>query len=263
MTSWLTSPHEEFINVDALWSVRFLKEHANRYVFAARYVQDKVVLDVACGVGYGSYHLRRSARKVVAGDVSAEALSSARDCFAAGIEYIRLDAQKLPFVDGAFEVICSFETIEHLQDHVRFLRECSRCLRPGGILLCSTPNKAVSSPGHSGTSSHFHTREFYPSELCELMGRYFPDFELFGQEEWWGQREFRLAKFASALKPIIGKLPGAQYVINAVTRFTLKDYRLASLSTVGLDDLYDNRFTPVPVKITTLAPFVIAVARNQ
>lgn len=254
---------EEFVHVNALYSLRFLKEHANRYIFAARYVQDKVVLDVACGVGYGSYYLGRSARKVYAGDISAEALSSARGHFAANIGYVRLDAQRLPFLDGAFEVICSFETIEHLPDHVGFLRECSRCLRPGGILLCSTPNKAISSPGRSGTSSNFHTREFYPSELCELMAGYFPDFELFGQEQWWGQRDVRLAKFAGAIKPIIGKLPGAQYMVNAVTRFTLKDYSLASLRTVSLEDLYDKRFTPVPVKTTTLAPFLVVVAWKQ
>jgi 2-polyprenyl-3-methyl-5-hydroxy-6-metoxy-1,4-benzoquinol methylase len=173
-----TRPCEEFIHVNQFYSVRFLKEHANRYIFAARYARDKVVLDVACGVGYGSYYLRRSARRVIAGDISAEALSSASNRFGEDIEYVRLDAQNLPFQDGAFEVICSFETIEHLSDHHRFLAECLRCLRPGGALLCSTPNKAVSSPGRSGTSSSFHTREFYAYEVCELVARYFPHFEL-------------------------------------------------------------------------------------
>jgi hypothetical protein len=106
-------------------------------------------------------------------------------------------------------------------------------------------------------------REFYPREFCELIGIYFPDFELFGQEQWWGQREVSFAKLAGVLKPIISRVPGARHVVNALTRFVLKDYRLAALPAGNLEDLYDRRFAPVPVKKTTLAPFLIAVARKQ
>ncbi len=252
----------EYIAVDSFWSVRFLKEHVNRYAFASQFAKNKVVLDVACGIGYGTFLLKRSAQRVVGGEIRPEALSSAVLFFKdSGIDYVRLDAQRLPFSDNSFDVICSFETIEHLPNYGGFLVECLRCLRSGGILLCSTPNKTVSSPASTRTSSGFHIHEFYPDELCDLVGEYFSVLELYGQDPGRTRRGTAVARLAGAVKPYVMRVPGARRFVNAVARLTSwKDYALARLSEIGVEDLIDDRFVPMPVPQDSPTPCIIVVA---
>jgi len=123
--------------------------HLARYAFAAEFVKGKVVLDVACGWGYGSRFLfDKGARIVVGGDISAEAVECAQTFWRRqGTEFIVLDATRLPFADNSFDAIVSMETIEHLEQYKDFLSECNRVLEKGGVFICSTPNKGLGIPG--------------------------------------------------------------------------------------------------------------------
>lgn len=251
----------EFIKPNAVWSVRYLKEHINRYAFALCYVRNRVVLDVACGIGYGAQYLKRQANCVVGGDISEEALRYAsRDFSMVGLDFLRLDAQALPFADESFDVIVSFETIEHLPNYEAFLDDCSRCLTPQGTFICSTPNKRISSPDSSKTSSVSHAHEFYPDEFIQLINNYFTNLRLYGQEEWWTYREIRLARLASSLKRLVVRLPGIEHLIDAVAHGAFKDYALARLSNVKFEELIDEKFRPTPVRLDCVAPFLIVVA---
>ena len=94
------------------------QEHMGRYIFASRFVKDKIVLDLACGAGYGSSYLyQKGAKIVVGGDYSSLAIEHAKAHYAQqdGLFFIRFDATQLPFKDEVFDVIASFETIEHLR----------------------------------------------------------------------------------------------------------------------------------------------------
>ncbi len=113
----------------------------HRYLWAQGYSEDKDVIEVACGSGQGLGCLSRVANNVVAGDYSDDVLSTARSHYQDRIKLIRFDAQEMPFEDASFDVIINFEAIYYLSDAERFIKECTRVLRPGGKVLIATANK--------------------------------------------------------------------------------------------------------------------------
>ncbi len=159
-------------------------EHIYRYIFASGLAENKVVLDVACGTGYGTRHLaEKGSGKVVGVDISAEAVDYARERFGKDnkASFVCANATRLPFGDNAFDMIVSFETIEHIRQHGKFLAECRRVLKENGLLICSTPNRRIFSPKLVKPINTFHVKEFWPGEFHHLLRRYFADITLYGQ----------------------------------------------------------------------------------
>lgn len=140
------------------------------YELALRHVNSRDrVLDVACGAGFGVRMIAGHCAKVVGVDLDELSIAEAReaDVEDAG-EYLVADATRMPFADGAFDVVLSFETLEHVPA-TSFLREVNRVLKQGGWLLLSTPQNRL---GHIPfTPAHEH--EFSLDELTELVGAHF------------------------------------------------------------------------------------------
>jgi ubiquinone/menaquinone biosynthesis C-methylase UbiE len=161
-------------------------EHAYRYRFAAKYVRDKRVLDISSGEGYGTAALRGAgSRSVVGIDLSPSVCSLARKKYAA--PFCAGDAHAIPLADGSIDVIVTFETIEHIRGPEAFLDECVRVLAPEGLLIVSTPNKAVH--GESTEPNPFHCSEMYEQDLLALLSARFNYTRRYAQiiktAPWW------------------------------------------------------------------------------
>ncbi len=155
-------------------------EHIYRYRFAAGFARGRDVLDVACGEGYGSAALARAgARSLVGVDVDPVACAYARRKY--GIDARPGDAAALPFPAAAFDLVVSFETVEHVPEPARFLDECARVLRPGGALVISTPNVAVYNPDHDPGHNPFHCAEMTEAEFTAALAARFGRLRVYAQ----------------------------------------------------------------------------------
>ncbi len=184
-------------------------EHMVRYLFASRFVEGKTVLDVASGVGYGSDMLKAAgAAQVIGVDRSSDAVAYGATHHATSQpDYLIASAEELPLLDGLFDVVVSFETIEHVPDHHRFLTEVKRVLHPGGLFLVSTPNKGIYIGGNP-----FHTKEFTFTEFEGLLGSFFSHVETLAQDNWITSAIFAPSTHEKADRPIAGGLKGHKAV---------------------------------------------------
>jgi SAM-dependent methyltransferase len=161
-------------------------EHYHRYCLARDLVVGRDVLDVAAGEGYGSALLAGVARSVVGVEINADSVRHAQAAYAKpNLRFLQGDAAKMPLADACVDAVVSFETLEHLQDQETFLNEIRRVLRPGGLLLISTPDRDVySAPGQP--PNPYHVLELTAPEFGQLLGRHFADHRILAQRAVMG-----------------------------------------------------------------------------
>lgn len=167
-------------------SNRVKNDHLARYNFIKDFIKNKIVLDVACGTGYGTRMIKDfGAKKVFGVDLSDAAIKHAINNYACeNLVFKCGNAAQLNFEEKYFDVIISFETIEHLNAQTRdkYLNELYRVLKNDGTLILSTPNRIVVSP-HSSTPHYpHHIIEYNLKELVDILTKYkFKIFNIFGQ----------------------------------------------------------------------------------
>ena len=181
-------------------SKRLAQDHLERYRFACQYVQNKRCLDIACGTGYGAPLLVEAGAEYYVGvDIDEESVRHAEQ---------RYSSKKASFVVGSicdykaeeyYDVIICYETIEHVARYQAALRNLFSLLRPGGLLLISSPNRPITSPRalqiNDKPSNRFHTQEFTPSELLHelfAVGFSASEKEIYGQRQRWLYRYARI-----------------------------------------------------------------------
>jgi len=246
---------------NVLMPYRLLREHIVRYIFVSSHVHGKIILDIACGSGYGtSYLLGKGARSVIGGDASEKAIAQAIKYFKGeNLAFVLLDATRMPIGDSAFEVIVSFETIEHIPDYEKFLSECHRVLCHDGIFICSTPNVII--PGTEKSINPYHVNEFNVQQIDEILHKYFSKVELFGEGSRNGEKTSVKQKMANLVKDRLLWVPCVDKVNRFITRFLFKEFRLLTISEVDdFDVLWDEENKPVPLDNSLSPGNIIAVA---
>ena len=199
--------------------------HLKRYEFARRFCAGREVLDAGCGVGYGTAHLAESARRVVGVDIDPETVAYARRRYGApNVEFVEADVTALPFENGAFDVVCCFEAIEHVAEPEALVAELRRVLRADGVCVVSTPRVE-----HTTTESDnpFHTVELAPDDLARILRAQFDDVELYGQRRLQTRRHRLLQRLdplglrgrLSVLRPasrLVGTPPMAEVGLDGI-----------------------------------------------
>ncbi|AEA23990.1 Methyltransferase type 11 [Pseudonocardia dioxanivorans CB1190] len=139
-----------------------------------------MVLEAGCGEGYGADLVAGHADRVLALDHDVPTVQHVARRYPR-VAPARGNLVALPVATGVIDVVVSLQVIEHLWEQERFVRECARVLRPGGELLVSTPNRLTFSPGRDTPLNPFHSREFAPAELEDLLrADGFDDVEMLG-----------------------------------------------------------------------------------
>ena len=165
-------------------------EHRARYRFALERLRPgQRVLDVACGAGFGLEMLSRAGVSVIGVDYDHAPLAHIN-----GLRtVVQADATRLAFDDDSFDSVVSFETIEHVRDAGALVTEIRRVLKPGGLLILSTPNRAF-----RASTNPFHIREFTSDELQQLLSKHFEHVTLYGQKP---SEQYRYVPFLM-LRPV-------------------------------------------------------------
>lgn len=149
------------------------EEHYNRYNWASKFVNRKKVLDIACGSGKGSLILSQKgkASQVTGCDIDEEVIRYASIKYSCPkVKYFTHNAEDFT-IKQKFDVIISFETIEHIKNVDKFLKSMLSILREDGIFIVSTPISSKTIDSHP--DNEYHVREWGFEEFQLLISRYF------------------------------------------------------------------------------------------
>ena len=165
--------------------------HLARYALARRYVREgAMVLDAACGLGYGSTILAAGTgvARILGLDSDAWAIDYAQLHYASidsRLEFRQADVSDLGFLqDASVDLVVSFETLEHLPNPDRALREFARVLKPGGMFIGSVPNLWVDEQGRNPVPYHLHIYDF--ALFHDQVARWFQWRELYRENAGGG-----------------------------------------------------------------------------
>ena len=205
---------------------RFLSQHLAAYTFARRFAQGKRVLEIGFGEGYGASYLAEVAQDVTGIDMAPGNIPIAQRKYPReNLHFRQMEGTRLDFPDGSFDVVGSFQVIEHIPEPrlAGHLTEVRRVLSPGGIYCLSTLNLEHNmKPGTRYEKLCYHEKEFTGPELRGLLQQFFPSVEMYGLYLTGRHRFFlRLKRWG------LMKLGPAR--VNPVARFyervSVEDYR--------------------------------------
>jgi SAM-dependent methyltransferase len=163
---------------------KFFARHFSAYHFALPYVKDKDILEVGFGDGYGASFLAGHARSVTAVDILERNVTLASNKYKRpNLVFKKLSGVYLDFPDDIFDIVVSFQVIEHIEETelVNFLDSIKRVLKKGGIAFISTLNLDKNrKPNMPYAKNPFHVKEFTWQELDSLIKSVFVDYEMYG-----------------------------------------------------------------------------------
>lgn len=151
-----------------------IARHFCAYRFSKDYVSNKKVLDIGCGEGYGTYYLAGFTREAIGIDYDEAIINYAKNKYLKqNLKYLVFDIRDLHNLDNRFDIICSFQLIEHVMDPDNFLINIKKLLIENGVFICSTPNRLDASPHSEVPHNKFHVKEYIFDEFKELLEKHF------------------------------------------------------------------------------------------
>lgn len=147
-----------------------LARHRAAYEFARARIAGGRVLDFGSGSGYGAASLVAEGAMIVGVDRVAPDAQNRGE-----VHFLRADLRDSPLADGAFDLVLSFQVIEHLEDPSDYLGAIARALSPEGTVLITTPNRLT-----SDGENPFHVHEYVAEELADALRTQFAEVQILG-----------------------------------------------------------------------------------
>jgi 2-polyprenyl-3-methyl-5-hydroxy-6-metoxy-1,4-benzoquinol methylase len=155
------------------------RRHLAVYEWVAARVGGLRVIDMACGEGYGSAVLARTAAGVVGVDANPEAFDHARLRYPAG--NLRFERGMIETFTAPCDAVVFLQTIEHVPDPAAVLDRFKELVGPDGVVFVTTPNLlTIAPPGAAKSDNPWHVREYRASEFAALCRAHFASVDLFG-----------------------------------------------------------------------------------
>lgn len=173
MSETLSFTGERLHGENVLFGVDLVR-HRAAYAYAiarARARGARRVMEIGSGTGYGTAELADAGLDVFAVDrVTPAAAARHRR-----VGFVRADAGALPVRPASFDLVVSFQVIEHLADPGPYLAAIAWMTRPGGEAIITTPNIE-----QSDRENPFHLHEYTAEELNRLLAAHFDEVEMLG-----------------------------------------------------------------------------------
>jgi SAM-dependent methyltransferase len=157
----------------------WFRRHLAAYGWIAQRIHGRRVVDLACGEGYGTAVLARTAASVVGVDANAEAFEHAR------LKYtgprVRFERNMVELWRGDVDCVVFLQTIEHVHDPDAVLDHIRDLIGPAGVAYVSTPNVLTLAPrGQPRSGNPWHLVEYRPEEFRALCARHFARVDMLG-----------------------------------------------------------------------------------
>jgi SAM-dependent methyltransferase len=157
------------------------QRHLVVYEWIAAQVAGRRVVDLACGEGYGSAVLGRTAASVVGVDANPEAFEHARAKYTTVDGRVSFERNMIELWDGEVDCVVFLQTIEHVPDADAVLARIRDLIGPAGVAYVSTPNVLTLAPeGAERSGNPWHVHEYRAEEYRELCARHFGSVEVLG-----------------------------------------------------------------------------------
>ncbi|MET0466191.1 MAG: class I SAM-dependent methyltransferase [Chitinophagaceae bacterium] len=171
--------------VTSVTDIHGVIEHLHRYALAMELTKGLRVLDIASGEGYGSNLISTVAAHVTGVDISAQSVQHANEKYQhSSLIFKEGSTSKIPLEDNSVDIVVSFETLEHHDEHQQMMNEIKRVLVPNGVLLLSSPERSIYKS--RDPENPYHIKELTLNELKSLLGSSFKNVQIYDQRFVFG-----------------------------------------------------------------------------
>ncbi len=162
-------------------------EHAGRYEFAKNFICENVkngkVADISCATGYGTKLLANVCEQIDGYDLRKEYLKLAEKRKIKNANFYEIDFNKQLLKDKKYDIVVSFETIEHIENTENFIKSLKNIVKKDGYLILSVPNPKYEQLDEFGNIIYkYHKHVFSKEQILKLVSDFgFETKQILGQ----------------------------------------------------------------------------------
>lgn len=176
----INKSRERLVGEDRKRSSVLFNRHIASYYFSLPLTKGKTVIDLGCSDGYGSSLIAKSAKEIIALDIDRQTIEEARKKYKNENLKFKIGNALMLNWKNKFDIVVSFQVIEHIKDVGMYLNQINKILKDKGIFICSTPNRLLRLSKGQKPWNKFHVHEYEAEELLSILKNHFLRVDVFG-----------------------------------------------------------------------------------